>query len=192
MLKKSKKIKLLIVDFDNTLFDTKKVNYLAYKKTFEKLKIKFTKKKYEKYYGLNKIDFYKKVVGLKYKKKFEQIYNLKKKYYQNYLEKIKINIQLFSLLKILKKNRVKICLVSNASCETVNLVLKKFKINKFFNRVVTSNQMIECKSNGKAFKNLMKLYKANKFNTIVVDDNEIGVKASKVNNLQVLIVKNFN
>jgi len=31
-----------------------------------------------------------------------------------------------------------------------------------------------------------------KKNTIVIDDNNLGIKASKKNNLQALIVKNFN
>ena len=91
-----------------------------------------------------------------------------------------------------KKNKILICLVSNASEESVNAVLKKYKLNKFFNSIITSTDMSNCKSDGVAFKKILKKFRSNKNNTIVIDDNNLGIKASIKNNLQVLIVKNFN
>ena len=52
--------------------------------------------------------------------------------------------------------------------------------------------MSNCKSDGVDFKKILKKFRSNKNNTIVIDDNNLGIKASIKNNLQVLIVKNFN
>lgn len=192
MLKNFNKLKMVIVDFDNTLFDTNQANYLSYKNVFKKYGAEFNLKMYQKFSGLNKNDFYLRVIGKKALKITNEIYENKKIYYKKYLKFVKLNNQLMSILYILKKNKIKICLVSNASKDSVALVLKKFRLNQFFSSVVTSTDMLKCKSDGTTFKKLMKQFCANKNNTIVIDDNILGIKASLKNNLQVLIVKNFN
>ena len=191
MLNNTNNLKLVIVDFDNTLFDTSKANFTSYKKAFNDHGVKFNLKIFREFAGLNKKDFYRKVIGKNFLKITENIYTKKKLYYSKNLRFVKLNSQLFSILKILKKNKINICLVSNASPETISLVLKKYRLNNFFEEIVTSKDMLKCKSDGLAFKKLMKKFKASKKNTIVIDDNELGLKASKKNNLQAFIVKNF-
>lgn len=192
MLKNTNRLKMVIVDFDSTLFDTNKANYNSYRNTFKYYGVKFNYSIFRSFSGLNKKDFYKKVMGKKATKIFDEIYEKKKLFYLKNLKYIKINFQLMSILQILKKNKIIICLVSNASKESVNLVLKKYKLNKFFNSIITSTHMSNCKSDGVAFKKIMEKFRTNKNNTIVIDDNNLGIKASIKNNLQVLIVKNFN
>ena len=191
MLSNIKKLKLVIVDFDNTLFDTNKVNFISYKKAFNDHSIKFNLMMFKEFAGLNKKDFYQKVIGKKSLSLTDSIYEKKKLYYSKNLRLIKLNVQLLSILMIFKKSKINICLVSNASSETINLVLKKYKLDKFFKDIVTSKDMLGCKSDGLAFKKLMIKFDASKNNTIVIDDNELGLKASKKNNLQAFIVKNF-
>ena len=192
MLNYTNRLKMVIVDFDSTLFDTNKANYISYKNTFKLYGVKFNTSMFRNFSGLNKKDFYQKVMGKKALKIKDDIYKKKKFYYLKNLKLVKLNHQLMSILQILKKNRIIICLVSNASQDSVNLVLKKYKLSKFFNSVTTSTDMLNCKSDGIAFKKIMKKYRTNKNNTIVIDDNILGIKASKKNNLQALIVKNFN
>ena len=192
MLKNTNRLKTVIVDFDNTLFDTNTANYNSYKSTFKHYGVKFNYSMFRNFSGLNKKDFYQKVIGKKALKIIDEIYEKKKIYYLKNLKSVKINLQLFSILQILKKNKILICLVSNASEESVNAVLKKYKLNKFFNLIITSTDMSNCKSDGVAFKKILKKFRSNKNNTIVIDDNNLGIKASIKNNLQVLIVKNFN
>lgn len=184
-------LKLVIVDFDNTLFDTNKANFISYKKAFNDHGVKFNLKIFRQLAGLNKTDFYRKVIGKKFLEITESIYAKKKIYYSKNLRFVKLNRQLLSILKILKKSKINICLVSNASPESINLVLKKFRLNNFFKEILTSKDMLKCKSDGLAFKKLMKKFKATKNNTIVIDDNDLGLKASKKNNLQAFIIKNF-
>ena len=192
MLNYTNRLKMVIVDFDSTLFDTNKANYISYKNTFKLYGVKFNTSMFRNFSGLNKKDFYQKVMGKKALKIKDDIYKKKKFYYLKNLKLVKLNHQLMSILQILKKNKIIICLVSNASQDSVNLVLKKYKLKKFFNSVTTSTDMSNCKSDGIAFKKIMNKYRTNKNNTIVIDDNNLGIKASKKNNLQALIVKNFN
>lgn len=192
MLSNFNQLKMVIVDFDNTLFDTNKANFISYKNTFKKYGTKFDIAMFRNYSGLNKKEFYQKVLGKKAINITNDIYEKKKLYYIKNLKFVKLNHQLISILHILKKNKIKICLVSNASKDSVSIVLRKFRLDKFFNSIITSTDMLNCKSNGVAFKKLMKKFGTNKKNTIVIDDNNLGIEASKKNNLQALIVKNFN
>ena len=59
------KLKMVIVDFDNTLFDTNQAHYLSYKNVLKKYGAEFNLKMYQKFSGLNKNDFYLRVIGKK-------------------------------------------------------------------------------------------------------------------------------
>lgn len=61
MLSNIKKLKLVIVDFDNTLFDTNKVNFISYKKAFNDHSIKFNLMMFKEFAGLNKKIFIKRL-----------------------------------------------------------------------------------------------------------------------------------
>ena len=119
------RLKMVIVDFDSTLFDTNKANYISYKNAFKLYGAKFNTSMFRNFSGLNKKDFYQKVMGKKALKIKDDIYQKKKSYYLKNLKLVKLNHQLMSILQILKKNRIIICLVSNASQDSVNIVLKK-------------------------------------------------------------------
>ena len=100
MLSNIKKLKLVIVDFDNTLFDTNKVNFISYKKAFNDHSIKFNLMMFKEFAGLNKKDFYQKVIGKKSLSITDSIYEKKKLYYSKNLRLIKLNVQLLSILMI--------------------------------------------------------------------------------------------
>ena len=96
-------LKMVIVDFDNTLFDTNKANFISYKNTFKKYGTKFDIAMFRNYSGLNKKEFYQKVLGKKAINITNDIYEKKKLYYIKNLKFVKLVLQLISILHILKK-----------------------------------------------------------------------------------------
>ena len=58
---KKNKLKLIIVDFDNTLFFTNNINFKSYQKVFNYYNIKLTKKNFDTHAGLSKQLFYRKI-----------------------------------------------------------------------------------------------------------------------------------
>ena len=78
MLKNTNRLKTVIVDFDNTLFDTNTANYNSYKSTFKHYGVKFNYSMFRNFSGLNKKDFYQKVIGKKALKIIDEIYEKKK------------------------------------------------------------------------------------------------------------------
>ena len=184
---KKNKLKLIIVDFDNTLFFTNDINFKSYQKVFNYYNIKLTKKNFDTYAGLSKHLFYKKI----FKKKpfvIKTVFDMKKKYYKKNINLIKPNHLLIDFLKKIKNQKVKIALVSNASKYSIYLVLKKFRMEKFFNAILTSDDVSKTKPSPNAFKKILKMLKINSKNSIVIDDNKIGLIAAKKCNIQSMIL----
>ena len=184
---KKNKLKLIIVDFDNTLFFTNNINFKSYQKVFNYYNIKLTKKNFDTHAGLSKQLFYRKIFR---KKPFavKTVFDMKKKFYKKNINLIKPNYLLIDFLKKIKNQKVKIALVSNASRYSINLVLKKFKMRNFFNAILTSDDVRKTKPSPYAFKKILKMLKIDSKNSIVIDDNKIGLIAAKKCNIQSMIL----
>lgn len=184
---KKNKLKLIIVDFDNTLFFTNNINFKSYQKVFNYYNIKLTKKNFDTHAGLSKQSFYRKIFR---KKPFviKTVFDMKKKFYKKNINLIKPNYLLIDFLKKIKNQKVKIALVSNASRYSINLVLKKFKMRNFFNAILTSDDVRKTKPSPYAFKKILKMLKIDSKNSIVIDDNKIGLIAAKKCNIQSMIL----
>ena len=78
----------------------------------------------------------------------KNFYILKKKIFNSKVEKKKMfSLRIYKLFKFLKSNNYKLALVTNGNRKTSKLLLKKLKIEHFFNIVVTNNTMVKPKPN---------------------------------------------
>ena len=107
-------MKLIMVDLDGTLFDTKEVNYLAYKEALKQHAFDIEHEYYCKYCnGRHYLDFLPQITTGD-KAVLTSIHNLKKNAYSKYLNFAKPNDKLIELLKMVKP-QAKIALVTTAS-----------------------------------------------------------------------------
>ncbi len=128
MSRLSKKIKLIIFDFDGTLVDTKKLYYNSIHKWLKKEEVRFSEKKFRKFFGLKLAEILKK---LKVKKSSEKI---KRGVYEDVFSDLN-KIKVVKDIGQIKKFKVKKIIVSNTSSELVDRVLKKHKLKKYFDEV---------------------------------------------------------
>ena len=100
------KNKLAIFDLDGTLFDTKDVNYNAYKNAVKIAGIDVNIDYYNfcnLYNGKNYKDFLPKIIPNISEEQMKIIHNLKKSIYIKYLDKAKKNNLLFLMIQEIKK-----------------------------------------------------------------------------------------
>lgn len=97
------KNKLVICDLDGTLFDTRKVNYMAYQKAIKKAGLPITFD-YDKYirecWGPTYRGFLP-IMGVP-EHRFEEIHDTKKLYYEENLKYAIENTHLFNIVKAMK------------------------------------------------------------------------------------------
>ena len=174
------KDKIALVDLDGTLFDTNEINYYSYKEALEKEKFNnFNYNYFVKYCnGKSYTDFLPQFTNNADNEIIERIHNNKKKNYKKYLGKAKENIALVNLLNSIKSEYY-LALVTTASYENTMEILNYFKLNNFFDLVITSKDCKLKKPNPEGFLRALKHFNITKEKAIVFEDSEVGIKAAK-------------
>lgn len=183
----NKLIKFLLFDFDGTLFDTKKANFVAYQKSFEKVGLKLSQKKYYAAYGLRFDEMIEKVMpGIPPEMK-EDIRSTKAVFYKLNFGMIRKNSELFGFIDSAKKNH-KVALVTTARKKNVLELLKFFGLESKFDVVVTGEDVKHGKPDPEGYLMAMERLGARPEQCLIFEDSSVGIEAatrSKANVLEV-------
>lgn len=185
-------MKLALFDLDGTLFDTNDVNYYAYKKALEVYNYSLDYDFYVKECnGQNYREFLPIVTNYSSNKVCEEIHDLKKNLYTEFLDKAKINKALFEIIVALKKSKIKIAIVTNASRQNCLEILTYFNKIDLFDLIVTPNDYERLKPAPDGF-----LYAINYFNvdskeTIIFEDSNVGIESATATGANVFKVEQF-
>lgn len=117
-------IKVLILDFDGTFADTKKLYYNSIHKWLAKEGIKFSDKEFRKYFGLKLGEILKK---LKIKK---DVKDVKIKVIRDIIKTTK-TIRLSPYIGYFRKLKIRRIILSNTKTSIIKMVLKRKKIDYF-------------------------------------------------------------
>ena len=172
-------VKLVIVDLDGTLVDTKDVNYYAYK---EALKFYGFEIEY-KYYcnfcnGRHYLEFLPQLTTHD-RNILNKIHDSKKKIYKKYLNKARLNTSLVNIVKLLSKE-CKTAVVTTASKENCYELLEHFGLNDFFDLIITREDVHASKPNPEGFLKAMKYFDVYPEETVIFEDSEVGLEAAKI------------
>lgn len=189
------KDKLAIFDLDGTLFDTRRVNYLAYRKALDRFGI-----------CLDHDFFFAECNGRYYKdflpqlicgvtedgeeKEIEEIHKLKKEYYSAFLSEAVSNERLFDLIAALKATYY-IALVTTASRKNCDELLSYYGKEKEFDLLITGEDVQKKKPDPEGFLKAMQFYGISGENAIVFEDSAVGIAAAEKCGATVFVAKGF-
>ena len=171
-------MKLIIVDLDGTLFDTKDVNYHAYKDAIATYGYDIDYKYYCEFCnGRHYLDFLPQITTDD-NKILTAMHKAKKAAYKKHLNKAVLNKGLVDIIRIMK-SEYKTALVTTASKENCDDILNQFGIYNLFDLVITHNDITKSKPNPEGFLKAMAYFGVKPENTIVFEDSEVGLEAAK-------------
>jgi len=184
------KDKLAMFDLDGTLFDTRKLNYEAYRKALDSVGV-----------DLDKEYFYNKCNGRHYniflpkilinQEDLEKVHELKKKYYKSNLSEAIINDSLFDLIDSIS-DYYNIALVTTASRVNCMEILKYFGKENKFDLVLSAEDVIEKKPSPEGYLKAMKYFKVEANRCLVFEDSDVGIEAGNRSGAKVLVVKGYS
>ena len=172
-------MKLLIVDLDGTLFDTKDVNYYAYKEAI----LPYGYNLEYQYYcdfcnGRHYTDFLPQITTTD-ETILSAIHNAKKKAYGKYLNKAVLNLGLVDIIKALRESGYKTAVVTTASKENCREILYTFNMIDIFDLILTHDDVKNVKPDPEGFLKAMQFFKAEPKETIIFEDSDVGIEAAK-------------
>ncbi len=186
-----KDIKFVLLDMDGTLLDRYFDDYfwehLVPEKYAEKNNITFGKAKEElmtKYkvhegtLNWTDLDFWSKELALDIPALKEQIRHL-----------IEVHPHVEDFLKMLKKQGKKVFLVTNAHYKAIDLKLKRTRLGKYFDSVLSSFDAGYPKENIKFWKEAEKRLGFDKYKTLFIDDTEEILKTAKKYGIRYILYK---
>lgn len=171
-------MKLVIVDLDGTLFDTKDVNYYAYKEASALYGYEIDYQYYCKFCnGRHYLEFLPQVTT-----DDENILNImhkaKKEAYKKYLKKAVLNDRLVDIIRLLKKE-YKTAVVTTASKENCHDILKEFDLLDLFDLVLTHDDITKTKPDPEGFLKAMQYFGCEPEDTIIFEDSDVGLEAAE-------------
>lgn len=186
-----KDIKYVLLDMDGTLLDLYFDDYfwghLVPEKYAEKHNMTFgaakdllykTYKSHEKTLNWCDIDFWSRELHLDIPALKEQIRHL-----------IEVHPHVIDFLTMLKKQRKKIFLVTNAHYKTVNIKFKKTQIGRHFDSVLCSFDAGYPKEDIEFWHKAQKILKFDKEKTLFIDDTEDVLITAKAYGIKYLLLK---
>lgn len=189
-----KKNKLAIFDLDGTLFDTRDVNFRAYKNALEVCgyQSKFDYIFYCSFCnGKSYKTFLPKLIPEITEVKMDEIHNCKKELYNKYLHLAVKNLHLFYIIEMLRKQYL-IALATTASSQNTEDILKKFDALHYFDFIIAQEDVIEEKPNPECFIKAMSMAGVDCKDTIVFEDSEVGLQAAAASGANYMRVYGFS
>lgn len=182
--------KLALFDLDGTLFDTEMVNYYSYQKAIE-----------EQGYNLSYEEFKDKCIGrqfndfivdiIPYKKEvYSIIHKRKKELYKSFLSKARVNNHLIEIASLMK-SKYHIAIVTTASKQNVNDILTEFKLNDFFDYVLTGEDVKNNKPDPECYFKAIEHFKVKIEDVIIFEDSLPGIEAASKTGASIFLVNKF-
>ena len=171
-------MKLIIVDLDGTLFDTKDINYHAYKEAMAPFGYDLDYRYYCDFCnGRHYMDFLPQITTLD-EKILEEIHQAKKKTYKKYLDKAGLNVGLVDIIRLLR-GEYKTALVTTASKKNCYDILEKFNLVELFDLILAYDDITKSKPDPEGFLKATEYFDAKSDETIIFEDSEVGLKAAE-------------
>lgn len=187
------KNKLAIFDLDGTLFDTRRVNYQAYKYALDKYNVPLD---YELFASQFNGRLYKTYMPtlmgeqIGTDQNVEDAHNLKIKKYPEFLSEAVKNESLFAMIDCMKDDFY-IALVTTGATENVYQILDYFDVKDKFELIITQNDVENKKPDPEGFLKAMNHFGISAENTIVFEDSDVGLKAAEAAGCVTYIVKGY-
>lgn len=184
-------MKLIMVDLDGTLFDTREVNYRAYREAIKSYGFEINYQYYCDFCnGRHYLDFLPQITTGD-RNVLLDMHQRKKSAYPKYIGYAKVNRQLVELITVCRAS-CKIALVTTASQKNAYEILDYFKLTGLFDLILTHEDVKKGKPNPEGYVMAMEKFGVSPDECLVFEDSDIGIEAAEKSGATVFVVKGYN
>jgi beta-phosphoglucomutase-like phosphatase (HAD superfamily) len=172
-------IKLIILDFDGTLVDTREANASAYIEALSEFNIELSKDVYfANYFGMRCIEFMRSI-GIEDEGCIRDVRQRKIDLYPKYFDTVVLNTPLWQWCQMMRKGGAKVWIVSTGHIDNISNVIKYLSIEDGVDGIISGDDVATPKPSPDCFLRAMDIVGSTPNETIIFEDSEIGISAAK-------------
>lgn len=172
-------IKLILLDFDGTLVDTRRANALAYIDTLSEIGIEITEEEYlRSYFGVRCMEFMQSL-GISDREQIQQLRRRKVELYPKYFNTVILNTPLWEWCKMMRGMGSKVWIVSTGHIDNIKNVMQHLQLNDGVDGIISGDDVLIPKPAPDAFLLAMKHVGATPEETIIFEDSVVGLEAAR-------------
>lgn len=170
--------RLLLLDFDGTLVDTRQANYRAYRDVLGEMRIRLGEETYFKnYFGMRCGEFLRSI-GLTDSYEIDRLRRRKIEIYPEHFHTVRLNEWLWNMSQEFRKQGGKVWVVSTGQTINIQNVMKHLKMDDCFDGVITGADVKNSKPSPECFLKAMAAADCTPDETIIFEDSVVGLRAA--------------
>ncbi len=176
--------KLLLIDFDGTLVDTRQANYRAYRDVLGEIRIRLDEETYlSEHFGMRCGEFLRRI-GLVDSYEIDRLRRRKIEIYPEHFHTVRLNDWLMGFVQNFRANGGKAWIVSTGQTINIKNVMKHLGIDNLFDGLLTGADVKNCKPSPECFLKVMKAVGVTPAETLIFEDSAVGLEAARQSGAQ--------
>jgi HAD superfamily hydrolase (TIGR01509 family) len=176
-------LKAVLFDMDGVIVDTEPLHYKAYQKMFAKVGIEVSSEMYEGFTGQSTYGICKQLcTHFNLELEPQELVQIKRNYFTKLFfddDDLKLLDGVEKLINNYFDHGLTLVVASSASMFTINNVMKRFKLDRFFSNKLSGADLKASKPHPEIFINAAKAANALANECFVIEDSTNGIKAAK-------------
>lgn len=182
-------LKLIMLDFDGTLVDTRRANALAYIKTLSEVGITLSEEEYlNKYFGVRCAEFMR-MVGINSEDEIRKLRLRKVELYPQFFDSVVLNSELWSWCCMMRRMGVKVWIVSTGHIDNIRNVMHHLNIEDGVDGIICGDDVLSPKPAPDCFLEAMRRVGVTPEESIIFEDSMVGVEAARRSNAPYVVIK---
>lgn len=174
-----REIKLILLDFDGTLVDTRRANAQAYIATLAEVGITLDEEEYlARYFGVRCMEFMRSL-GIDDEGEVRRLRQRKVELYPHYFDSVVLNRPLWDWCQMMRAMGAKVWIVSTGHIDNITNVMRYLKLNSGVDGIISGDDVARPKPHPDAFIKAMETEGITPNQTIIFEDSDVGIEAAR-------------
>lgn len=182
-------LKLILLDFDGTLADTRQANARAYIEALGEVGITLSEEEYlERYFGVRCMEFMRSV-GIAGDEEIARLRRRKIELYPRHFGSVVLNTPLWEWCRMMRRMGSKVWIVSTGHIDNIRNVMQYLKLEEGIDGIISGDDVQHPKPSPECFLRAMEMEGATPAETIIFEDSQVGLEAARRSGAQYVAVR---
>lgn len=182
-------LKLILLDFDGTLADTRQANARAYIEALGEVGITLSEDEYlERYFGVRCMEFMRSV-GIASDEEIARLRRRKIELYPRHFGSVVLNTPLWEWCRMMRRMDSKVWIVSTGHIDNIRNVMRYLKLEEGIDGIISGDDVQHPKPSPECFLRAMEIEGATPAETIIFEDSQVGLEAARRSGAQYVAVR---